>query len=46
MATLSRGQRNDWTTFAPGVKPGDLVATPRNPLLPHAAPEARGGFYA
>ena len=45
LATLSRGQRNDWTTFAPGVKPGDLVATKLNPLLPHAVPEGRGVFY-
>ena len=28
------------SVFAPGVQPGDLVATKLNPLLPHAVPEA------
>ena len=41
-----RGQRNDWATFAPGVQPGDLVATKLNPLLPHAVPEGKGVFYS
>ena len=45
-ATLTRGQRNDWATFAPGVQPGDLVATKLNPLLPHAVPEGKGVFYS
>jgi len=35
--SMTQGQRNDWRKFAPGVAPGDVVATPLNPLLVHAS---------
>ena len=33
--TMTKGQRNDWQKFAPGVLPGEQVATRFNPLVPH-----------
>ena len=44
VATMPQGQRNDWRKFAPGVAPGDAVATWLNPLLPHAAPSLVSAF--
>lgn len=39
LRTMPQGQRNDWNKFAPGVLPGERVATKLNPLLPHTRSE-------
>lgn len=31
--TMPSGQKKDWAKFAPGVSPGELVATRFNPVL-------------
>ena len=38
VSTVTPGISNDWKKFAPGIAPGEPVATRLNPLLPHAAP--------